>query len=64
MKRGWLAADAPLAAVLLLLVPVITLGGDLASSDYRPSGEWTSEGHRAAAAAIARRLCPAMPHPG
>jgi hypothetical protein len=47
-----------------LRVPVITLGGDLASSHYRPSGEWTSEGHRAAAAAIARRLCPATPQPG
>ena len=47
-----------------LAVPVITLGRDLASSHYRPSGEWTSEGHRAAAAAIVRRLCPATPQPG
>jgi hypothetical protein len=47
-----------------LRMPLISLGGDLASSHYRPSGEWTSEGHRAAAAAIARRLCPPMPQPG
>src|SRR5438067_1573438 len=47
-----------------LAVPVIALGRDLSSSHYRPSGEWTSEGHRAAAAAIVRRLCPATPRPG
>ena len=58
-------ADQRLAALgERLAVPVIALGRDLASSHYRSSGEWTSEGHRAAAAAIVRRLCPATPQPG
>ena len=41
-------------------LPVMSLSTDLRSADYRPSGAWTVEGHRAAAAALARRLCPAQ----
>ena len=47
-----------------LRVPVISLAADLRSTYYRPSGAWTVEGHSAAAAALARRLCPAMAPPG
>jgi hypothetical protein len=47
-----------------LQMPVISLTADLSSMQYRPSGAWSVEGHRAAAAALAQRLCPATPPPG
>jgi len=58
-------ADQRLAALgERLHVPVLPLGADLRSTDYRPSGAWSVEGHRAAAAAVARRLCPATAQAG
>ena len=45
-------------------VPVIALGGSLRSTHYAHTGGWTTEGHRAAAAAIAARLCRATAQPG
>jgi len=58
-------ADQRLAALgRRLQVPVVALGADLRSTYYRPSGAWTVEGHRAAAAAVARRLCPATAQAG
>lgn len=47
-----------------LHLPVTSLTADLSSAQYRPSGAWTVEGHRAAAAALAARLCPATAPPG
>jgi hypothetical protein len=47
-----------------LHMPVISLTAELSSTQYRPSGAWTVEGHRAAAAAVAQRLCPATPAAG
>ena len=47
-----------------LHLPVISLTADLSGAQYRPSGAWTVEGHRAAAAAVAQRLCPATLPPG
>ncbi|TMH41346.1 MAG: SGNH/GDSL hydrolase family protein [Betaproteobacteria bacterium] len=58
-------ADQRLAALgNRLHAPVTPLGGELRSAYYRPSGAWTVEGHRAAAAALAQRLCPATAPPG
>jgi len=54
-------ADQRLAALGKKLdLPVMSLAAELPSAYYRPSGAWTVEGHRAAAAALAQRLCPAM----
>ena len=59
------SADQRLAALgSKLHVPVMSLAGELRSAYYRPSGAWTLEGHRAASAALAQRLCPAMAPPG
>jgi hypothetical protein len=59
------SADQRLAALgNKLHVPVMSLAGELRSAYYRPSGAWTVEGHRAASAALAQRLCPAMAPPG
>jgi len=50
--------DARLAALGdKLQVPVISLAGSLASAHYAHTGGWTTEGHRAAAVAIANHLC-------
>ncbi|HET7366275.1 MAG TPA: SGNH/GDSL hydrolase family protein [Burkholderiales bacterium] len=58
-------ADQHLAALgNKLHLPVLSLGPELRGTHYRPSGAWTVEGHRAAAAALAQRLCPAMAAPG
>jgi hypothetical protein len=58
-------ADQRLAALgSKLHLPVMSLAGELRSAFYRPSGAWTVEGHHAAAAALAQRLCPAMAPPG
>lgn len=57
--------DARLAALGdQLHVPVISLAGSLASAHYAHTGGWTTEGHRAAAAAIAARMCKATAQPG
>lgn len=59
------AADQRLALIgNKLHMPVISLTADLSSTQYRPSGAWTVQGHRAAAAAVAQRLCPATLPPG
>jgi hypothetical protein len=58
-------ADARVSALGEKLgVPVIALGGSLQSTHYAHTGGWTTEGHRAAAAAIAARLCRATAQPG
>ena len=58
-------ADQRLAALGKKLdLPVMSLAAELPSAYYRPSGAWTVEGHRAAAEALAQRLCPAMATPG
>ena len=65
--RGASSADAEQRLAALgtkLNLPVMSLGSELRGADYRPSGAWTVEGHRAAAAALARRLCPAQPPAG
>ncbi len=65
--RGASSADAEQRLAALgakLSLPVMWLGSELRAADYRPSGAWTVEGHRAAAAALARRLCPAQPPAG
>jgi len=50
--------DARLSALGEKLgVPVIALGGRLQSAHYAHTGGWTTEGHRAAAAAVANQLC-------
>ena len=57
--------DARLAALGdKLHVQVISLGGSLASAYYAHTGGWTTEGHHAAASAIAARLCRATAQPG
>jgi hypothetical protein len=58
-------AEQRLAALgAKLNLPVMSLSAELRSADVRPSGAWTVEGHRAAAAALARQLCPAQPPAG
>ncbi|MFN2646297.1 MAG: hypothetical protein ABR570_15015 [Burkholderiales bacterium] len=56
-------ADQRLAALgEKLHVRVISLGGALQSAHYAPSGGWTTAGHGAAGAAIAKELCtPRLP---
>jgi len=44
-------------------VRVIELAPAMQSAYYRPSGAWTAEGHRAAAVAVAARLCGATARP-
>jgi len=44
-------------------VRVLPLAPAMQRAYYRPSGAWTAEGHRAAAAALAARLCPATARP-
>jgi hypothetical protein len=58
-------ADQRLAALgEQLKVPVISLAGSLASTHYAHTGGWTTQGHHAAAAAIAARLCRPTARPG
>jgi hypothetical protein len=63
--HGVAYADQRLAALGKRLdLPVIALAPYMHRAHYRASGAWTVEGHRAAAAALAQRLCPATAPPG
>ena len=44
-------------------IRVLPLAPAMRSEHYQPSGAWTAEGHRAAATALAARLCAAMARP-
>ena len=44
-------------------IRVIALAPAMQSAYYRPTGAWTADGHRAAAAAVAARLCGATARP-
>ena len=58
------AADPHLDALGARLgVRVIALAPAMQSAYYRPSGAWTADGHRAAADAVAARLCGATARP-